>query len=76
MKRYIRTTTLTEVYYKERGRHNRWETDDAIIGLEKSAGVYTVSVIDKATNTLKMKQYHKKEAVNNFTEKYGVHINF
>lgn len=61
--------------YKAKGT-NRIETDEAIIGITKAGGIYTVCVIKKDTNALSMKQYRKREAINSFTKKYGVQVEF
>lgn len=57
--------------YKEKGS-NRFENDNAIVGIRKNKGKYIVSLIEKNTNTLIVKEYHKKSSINNLTEKYGI----
>ena len=66
---------VTTMQYKPKGA-NRFETDIVVIGITRNAGTYTITLIEKATNKLAMKQYRKKEAINNFTEKYGIRIKF
>lgn len=61
--------------YKNR-KQNRIETDDVVISVHQVNRKYQVNVMDKKTLDLQVKDYNKKECVNNVTEKYDVHIDF
>jgi hypothetical protein len=77
MKRYILSSTQDDFYtIKYSTRNSYYRVGNYSMTIRKSGGKWTVSILDRETLDMESKTYNKKEAINNFTEKFGIHVDF
>jgi hypothetical protein len=77
MKRYIKSDSSDSMEtIKYSRRNSTYRVGDYSISIWRSYGQWHVSVLNRATLEMSSKIYRDKNAINNFTEKFEIHVEF